>query len=132
MHLRRETQQAAAVARRRDRREASPAIGLPTAELIGHLTADSLAECLAALTQRLPGTPGPILIDCRRMQGYELDARHAFVHWNAENRPRITRVGIVTDNRLWWMVINAMSLASGQPMKGFATPEEAAAWAGTA
>jgi hypothetical protein len=99
-------------------------------ELVGHLTEASLAASLAALEPSLRGAGRTaLLIDCRKMTDYDLAARHAFVRWNATHRHRITRVGIVTENRLWWMVINAMSLASGQAMKGFATLEQAASWA---
>jgi hypothetical protein len=98
-------------------------------ELVGHLTEASLAASLAALEPSLGGARTPILVDCRKMTDYDLAARHAFVRWNAAHRDKITRVGIVTENRLWWMVIHAMSLASGQAMKGFATVDEATAWA---
>jgi hypothetical protein len=98
-------------------------------ELIGHLTEASLATSLAALEPRLGGEWTPVLFDCRKMTDYDLAARHAFVRWHAAHRDKISRVAIVTENRLWWMVIHAMSLASGQAMKGFATVDEAIAWA---
>jgi hypothetical protein len=41
----------------------------------------------------------------------------------------VTRVAIVTSNRLYLLVIAAMSLASGQAMKGFTEHAEALAWA---
>lgn len=106
-----------------------PRAQVPRVELVGHLTETSLAASLATLTPILSTSVGPVLIDCRRMTSYDLAARHAFVRWSADTRGHVTRVGIVTENHLWWMVITAMSLASGQDMKGFAEPEQAEAWA---
>jgi hypothetical protein len=109
--------------------DATKPAAVPTVELSGHLTEESLGASLAGLEPSLRRTRVPILIDCRKMTDYDLAARHAFVRWNATHRDRVARVAIVTDNRLWWMVIHAMSLASGQEMKGFAQREEAIAWA---
>lgn len=98
--------------------------------LEGHLTRIQLEGVLEAIGAGLPqeGT-APVVLDCSRMEGYDLDARHAFVEWNKRWRDHISRVAIVTSNRLYHVVIGAMSLASGQAMKGFAEREEAEAWA---
>ncbi len=106
-----------------DRGETS---GVSTVRLVGHLTADALQRALMA--QRSSTTPGPLLVDCREMTGYDLEARHVFVEWNKRNAALVTRVAIVTTNTVWLMVISAMSLASGRAMKAFDTVEGALAW----
>ena len=97
-------------------------------ELDGHLTRVQLERVLAQLADELAEGSAPVLLDCTRMDGYDLDARHAFVDWNQRWREQVPRVAIVTANRLYHVVIGAMSLASGQAMKGFLTRDEALAW----
>ena len=104
----------------------TPVIGHPTLRLEGHLTAESLDAAFAALA--LPSGRTPLVVDCRAMTGYDAAARERFVDWNRAHRERLTRVAVLTDNRLWHMVISAMAMASGQPMKGFADPGAARAW----
>jgi len=98
--------------------------------LEGHLSEAALAAGLEPITRRLRGTADAIdlLVDCQRMTGYDAGARSHFVRWNQQHRARVGRVAIVTDNRLWRMVIAAMSLASSREMRAFATPELARAW----
>ena len=106
----------------------SPA-GFVTGALIGHLTRVQLQGVLEQMSMGLSTEEQrPVLLDCSCMDGYDLDARHAFVEWNKQWREHISRVGIVTDNRVYHLVISAMSLASGQSMKGFGELSEAEAW----
>jgi hypothetical protein len=99
-------------------------------ELVDHLTAPALATGLEPLTERLRSMPPAcrLMVDCRKMTGYEAGARALFVQWNQAHRDRIDRVAVVTDNRLWHMVVSAMSLASGQSMRAFADPKLARTW----
>jgi hypothetical protein len=99
--------------------------------LRGHLTRAELERSLATLVPALEQAQDKqlVLIDCSEMAGYDLDARHAFVEWNGKWRTKIERVAIVTANRVYHVVISAMSLASGQAMRGFAEREAALAWA---
>ncbi len=98
--------------------------------LRGHLDAAALATALGRLEEGLPERDGRIVLDCREMTGYELEARQAFVAWNARVRGRVLRVAILTPHRLWWMVIAAMSVAAQLPMKGFEDEQSATAWLG--
>ena len=95
--------------------------------LSGHLTRDALEAALKQV--QLRDGKQALVVDCRSMQGYALDARHAFVDWNRRNASSISRVAVVTDNRMWWMVIATMSLASRRAMRAFATVQEASTWA---
>ena len=56
------------------------------------------------------------------------EARERFVEWNRQHRARLRAVAVVTENRMYHMVISAMAMASGQRMKGFATFDAAHAW----
>lgn len=99
--------------------------------LRGHLTRAELDRSLAELVPALEQAQDKVLvlIDCLEMKGYDLDARHAFVEWNGKWRTKIERVAIVTQNRVYHVVISAMALASGQAMRGFADHDAALAWA---
>ena len=101
-------------------------------ELVGHLSADALESRLAPVRKQLaeadPDQRACLLVDAQRMTDYDHAARELFVRFGADHRKRVQRVAIVTDNKLWLMVIAAMSLASGQSMRGFATRELASDW----
>jgi hypothetical protein len=98
--------------------------------LDGHLTRDQLERVLDGIGEQLRRRElAPVLLDCSAMDGYDLDARHAFVDWNKQWKAHVTRVAIVTHNRLYHVVIATMSLASGQAMKGFGEYDDALAWA---
>ena len=100
--------------------------------LVGHLTSAALErsfESIAAEVATLPeGRSFDLVVDALAMTGYDADARSRFVEWNASNKERIRRVAIVTDKVLWHMVIAAMSVASGQKMRGLATQALAREW----
>jgi hypothetical protein len=108
---------------------ASTSAAVTTVHLSGHLTAQALAAALAPVTMYVEaGRRVLLLVDCRTMTGYDAEARALFVSWNKAHRHRVDRVAIVTDNRLWHMVISAMSLASRQEMRPFADPAGAERW----
>ncbi len=69
-----------------------------------------------------------LMIDCRRVEGYEGDSRDRIVKWARSQRDRVDRVAIVTDNVLWQMVLRTSSLASRQSMRGFTDIEDAFDW----
>lgn len=109
---------------------ARPIVDPVVGRLEGHLTRTQLEQVLSEIAEHLQVRElAPVLLDCSAMDGYDLDARHAFVEWNKQWKPQVMRVAIVTRNRLYHVVIATMSLASGQAMKGFAEFEEALAWA---
>lgn len=109
-----------------------PVIEPVVGRLEGHLTREQLERVLAGVGEQLAKVGhAPVLLDCSAMDGYDLDARHAFVDWNQRWRSEVLRVAIVTTNRLYHVVIATMSLASGQAMKGFAEYDEAVSWART-
>jgi len=100
--------------------------------LVGHLTRTQLEQVLDGIAAQLQANVAtPVLLDCSAMAGYDLDARHAFVDWNKQFKAQVSRVAVVTPNRLYHLVIATMSLASGQAMKGFAAHDEAVVWART-
>jgi len=105
------------------------AASIVAVELVDHLTVPALRVALGPATQLLRAGPRLLLlVDCLAMTGYDADARAQFVSWNAAHRPRIERVAIVTDNRLWHMVISAMGLAARQEMRPFTSTGRARVW----
>lgn len=98
--------------------------------LIGHLTLEQLDARLAPLSLRFAKVSGrvPVVVDCSQMTGYDTAARRRFVDWNRQHKTTVSRLGIVIRNPLWKMVISAMSLASGEVMRSFASITEARAW----
>jgi hypothetical protein len=97
-----------------------------TVELVGHLTSAQLNTTLGSV--KLSDDTDALLVDCLTMTGYDNEARETFVAWNREHKERLQHVAVVTERPLWRMVISAMSLASGQQLRGFATRDEAVAW----
>ncbi|MCC6666440.1 MAG: hypothetical protein IT375_21990 [Polyangiaceae bacterium] len=98
--------------------------------LDGHLTREVLAARLAAAFTAIVASPEPpaVLVDCRGMSGYDIDARSEFVDWNRKVKDRIVAVAVLTENRLWHVVVASMGLASGQTMKAFLDDRSARAW----
>lgn len=97
--------------------------------LEGHLTGKTLRRELDAATAKLTESPACMVVDCATMTGYDSEARLLFVQWNKEHRGSVERVAIVTTNRIWRMVIAAMSLASRQSMRAFDGVTDAHRWA---
>lgn len=100
--------------------------------LDGHLTRAALERSFASIAADLATLPEgrsfDLVVDALAMTGYDADARSRFVEWNASNKKRIRRVAVVTEKALWHMVIAAMSVASGQKMRGLATQALAREW----
>ena len=94
-----------------------------------HLSLEFLVEKLEGVEQDFDAaeTPG-LVVDCRKMPGYDRSARGLFVEWNAAHREQLVGVAVLTHNALYRMVIGAMSLASSQNMKAFEEPSDAEAW----
>jgi hypothetical protein len=99
-------------------------------QLTGHLTVSSLERALAPVLRQVLGAAlhANLLFDCQTMTGYDKAARERFIDWHRTSRGHLGRVGIVTRNSLWYVVISAMSLASGHPMKAFSSIDAAERW----
>ena len=91
-------------------------------ELEGHLTRGVLEERLAAANSPR------VLIDCRQMVSYDLDARHAFSAWNTDHKDSVRRVAVVTPRAAWHMIISTIALVSGQHIRAFDDVEAARRW----
>ncbi|NOY91371.1 MAG: STAS/SEC14 domain-containing protein [Deltaproteobacteria bacterium] len=69
-----------------------------------------------------------MIVDCASMDDYDADARALFVDWHREHRKQFGSVAVITDKRLWHMLVSAMSLASGQRMRAFNDLAQARNW----
>ena len=96
--------------------------------LTGHLNVIQVESSLGRAEPQLGSGGVGLVIDCTHMTGYERDARAAFVTWFRAHRESLSRTAIVTDNTMYKMVVSTMSLATGHPMRVFATRDEAEGW----
>jgi hypothetical protein len=115
----------------RDPTKASPpAKGVVVLSLRGTLTVGTLTKALRDVEPGLRvGSPIGVVVDALQMTGYEAAAREQFVSWHHQRRECISRVAVVTENRLWHMVVRAMSFAARVPMQPFRELGPAMAWA---
>jgi hypothetical protein len=98
--------------------------------LRGHLSESALVAELDRADHELLGvTNRPVLVvNCLTMTGYDSAARSMFVSWNSRQKRKFLCVVVITENKLWHMVVSSMALASGQKMKAFNTLALAAPW----
>ncbi|MDD9936816.1 MAG: STAS/SEC14 domain-containing protein [Myxococcales bacterium] len=101
--------------------------------LEGHLSESSLRVALGRARAKMGMYDAvDLVVDCMLMHGYDVAARAHFVEWMREHRPRIRRVAVVTDRKLWHMVIRAMAFASGQQMTALSDRSELSGWLSSA
>jgi hypothetical protein len=117
--------------KRQVRPPADGSVAIVTITLQGQLNEPDLASRLERADEDLRQVGGAVrlVVDALRMTGYDSGARERFVAWHRDRRPQLRRVAIVTDKPLWSMVVRAMALAAGVPMRPFATLDAALAWA---
>lgn len=93
--------------------------------LEGHLTREALDRAFAAFEDRLSADdPAVLVVDALSMTGYDAAARERFVEFASMHRHALAKIVILTERRLWRVVISAMSLASGMPMQVFGSRGE--------
>ena len=98
-------------------------------QLDGHLSEGVLRSALAGASAALvQASSANLLVDCREMTGYDSAARQLFVEWNSRYKSKVKCVAVVTEKKLWHVVVSAMALASGQRMKAFDSRAEAVLW----
>lgn len=91
------------------------------------MTRESLDAALSRAEPKLKDGAA-MIVECLAMTGYDSEARARFVDWHRDHRGKIRAVAVVTDNRLWHMVVSVMSLASSQRMRAFETVQAADVW----
>lgn len=96
----------------------------------GHLTSAQFHAYMGAVREQMDTHKGNvcILVDCRRMTGYDREARQAFIDWHKASLGHIHFTAIVTENPLWNLVVSTMGLASGAHMKSFSSKQAAMNW----
>lgn len=93
--------------------------------LEGHLTREALDSAIVSIEPRLSvERPAVLVVDALRMTSYDGTARERFVEFAKQHRAAIKQFVILTERRLWRVVISAMSLASGMPMVVYPSREE--------
>jgi len=99
-------------------------------ELTGHLTEAALTLQLSKVREAdlLSVYKPGLIVDCRAMTGYDAQARELFTVWNARHRHRLMAVAVITENRLWHMILATMSMASKQQIKPFSRVQDAQQW----
>lgn len=113
-------------------RNARPALPVVDVVLHQHLTAATLKEALDRAARSIgEDARVDVIVDCRSMTGYDLEARTIFVDWNSRMRASIAHLAVLTDKPLWRLVVSGMALASRQNMKPFSNRAEAVEWFAT-
>lgn len=92
--------------------------------LSGRLVGPDLEEQLQGVEHGCPR----VLFDCREMTGFDDRAKARFVAWHADRRRELQRVAVVISNPIWRMVISAMAIGSGVPMRPFSERDAAEQW----
>lgn len=108
-------------------KSSAPQSHVPLVEitLVDHLTRDSLLATVDTIGDDLKkAQPVHLVVDALAMTSYTSEARETFVQFARRQSDRIARFSILTDRALWRVVISAMSLASGVPMKAYASRAE--------
>jgi SpoIIAA-like len=107
-----------------------PSLGFLDVSLRGHLTQERLQGALLEADRALDASSSSVrlIVDCREMSGYDTEARDFFVAWNTRMRARIAKLAVVTERKMWHLVVSGMALASGQRMKAFDDRASALIW----
>jgi hypothetical protein len=89
-------------------------------------------DALHAVLQSAPGVTSThtVLVDASEMRSYTSEARSRFIAF-ARGLPRHTRLGVITGNTMWRMVIAAMALAASREIRVFSDRVTARSWSGT-
>jgi hypothetical protein len=88
------------------------------------LTLEALEQILAEARVEDATT---VVVDASEMRNYTPDARSRFIQFARALPPR-TRLGVVTDNTMWRMVISAMALAASREIRVFPDRVAARVW----
>lgn len=94
----------------------------------GHLTVAKLESELGRIHEHGEAGEIGLLVDCSNMTGYDADARRGFMDWHRSAAAQVQRSAVVTDRRMWQMIVAAMAGASRIPLKAFSTHAEAREW----
>jgi hypothetical protein len=89
------------------------------------------AEGLEAILSSARGVDAAhtVVVDASEMRDYTPEARSRFIQF-ARALPRRTRLGIITKNPMWRIVIAAMGLAASREIRVFPDLVGARAWQG--
>lgn len=96
--------------------------------MTGHLTTLRLASALGVLEKDWGSENHPLIVDFRRVTGYDPDARVLFIDWNKRHRARLRAVAILSENSFWPVMVSAMALATKQRMRVFTDERSALDW----
>jgi hypothetical protein len=100
--------------------------------LKGEVTVPSLQSALAPIEAELQRGARGLLVDVRRATKLDSAARDYFFRWSKERRAQISAMAIVTDKTRYKLLVTALSVVGGRPIRSFAEPIRATAWLNTA
>lgn len=96
--------------------------------LNGEVTVTSLVESLLPIEAELKRGKRALLVDLRRASPFHGDARDHLVRWSKQRSDVISAMAIVSEKTSLRMMVKAVSLFGGKPMKAFVEPIAATAW----
>jgi hypothetical protein len=98
--------------------------------LSGDVTVPSLQTALAPIEAELQRGVRGLLVDVRRSTNLDSAARDYFFRWSKERKSKISRMAVVTNSSRHKLLVRALSLVGGQPIRAFDEPIRATAWLG--
>jgi hypothetical protein len=96
--------------------------------LSGEVTVTSLQASLAPIDAELQRGSRGLLVDVRRASKLESSARDHFFRWSKERRNKLSAVAIVTNKTRHKLLVTALAVVGGRPIRAFEEPIRATVW----
>lgn len=98
--------------------------------LRGYLSKESFRQAVERARQsgHINDESSCLIVNSLDMTDYDREARAAFVEWIYQRRNALKCVAVVTQQKMWRMVIHAMGLASSVKIQAFEDPRQAEDW----
>lgn len=96
-----------------------------------HPTFDTTVAALSAASAEFRANRDQshlLVVDISRMKTYQAASREYFIQWIEEHRRHVAAVAIITENRLWDMLVRAIAFSTGCRMASFPTVPAALRW----
>lgn len=96
----------------------------------GQLSVTAVEQSMRVLDDALRNAPEGVnlVVNCLAMEGYDAEARRAFQQSVGGRLGSLRHVAVITDRKLWPMIVATMSAMTRVPMRSFGDVQEAEVW----